>query len=171
MATQDRPPTLSPDRVLRREGDRRQPWFSPRTVVRGSSGRSTGAAARRFAKAIDASGMGQPTFPIPHELDTDGRRSECRAECCDRCTRSGTRSPGAEAARLETTLERADREATEREVDLEAILVRQLRELVAAVWLLVSRSVKPTADDGHATARPWKPAGTSARTKRGLDPK
>jgi hypothetical protein len=40
---------------------------------------------------------------------------------------------GAEAARLESTLERADREATEREVDLEAILVRQLRELVAAV--------------------------------------
>jgi hypothetical protein len=42
-------------------------------------------------------------------------------------------SAGAEAARLETRLERADREATEREVDLEAILVRQLRELVAAV--------------------------------------
>jgi len=42
-------------------------------------------------------------------------------------------SAGAEAARLETMLERADREATEREVDLEAILVRQLRELVAAV--------------------------------------
>jgi hypothetical protein len=42
-------------------------------------------------------------------------------------------SAGAEAARLETTLDRADREATEREVDLEAILVRQLRELVAAV--------------------------------------
>jgi hypothetical protein len=42
-------------------------------------------------------------------------------------------SAGAEAARLEATLERADREATEREVDLEAILVRQLRELVAAV--------------------------------------
>jgi FlaA1/EpsC-like NDP-sugar epimerase len=39
-------------------------------------------------------------------------------------------SAGAEAARLEATL---DREATEREVDLEAILVRQLRELVAAV--------------------------------------
>jgi hypothetical protein len=42
-------------------------------------------------------------------------------------------SAGAEAARLESTLERADREATEHEVDLEAILVRQLRELVAAV--------------------------------------
>ena len=42
-------------------------------------------------------------------------------------------SAGAEAARLESTLERADREATEREVDLEAILDRQLRELVAAV--------------------------------------
>jgi FlaA1/EpsC-like NDP-sugar epimerase len=42
-------------------------------------------------------------------------------------------SAGAEAARLEATLERADREATEREVDVEAILVRQLRELVAAV--------------------------------------
>jgi hypothetical protein len=42
-------------------------------------------------------------------------------------------SAGAEAAGLEATLERADREATEREVDLEAILVRQLRELVAAV--------------------------------------
>ena len=42
-------------------------------------------------------------------------------------------SAGAEAARLESMLERADREATEREVDLEAVLVRQLRELVAAV--------------------------------------
>jgi molybdopterin-guanine dinucleotide biosynthesis protein A len=42
-------------------------------------------------------------------------------------------SVGAEAARLETVLERADREATESEVDLEAILVRQLHELVAAV--------------------------------------
>jgi len=42
-------------------------------------------------------------------------------------------SAGAEAARLESILERADREATDREVDLEAILVRQLRELVAAV--------------------------------------
>ena len=42
-------------------------------------------------------------------------------------------SAGAEAARLETVLERADQEATEREVDLEAILVSQLRELVAAV--------------------------------------
>jgi len=41
-------------------------------------------------------------------------------------------SAGAEA-RLESILERADREATAREVDLEAILVRQLRELVAAV--------------------------------------
>jgi hypothetical protein len=39
----------------------------------------------------------------------------------------------AEAARLETMLERADREATEREADLAAVLVRQLRELVAAV--------------------------------------
>jgi hypothetical protein len=34
---------------------------------------------------------------------------------------------------LEKALESADREATEREVDLEAILVSQLRELVAAV--------------------------------------
>ncbi len=42
-------------------------------------------------------------------------------------------SAGAEAARLETTLERADREATEREADLAAVLIRQLRELVAAV--------------------------------------
>jgi hypothetical protein len=42
-------------------------------------------------------------------------------------------SAGAEAARLEKLLERADPEATEREVDLEAILVGQLRELVAAV--------------------------------------
>ena len=42
-------------------------------------------------------------------------------------------SAGAEAARLETVLERADQEATEREVDLEAILVSQLRALVAAV--------------------------------------
>jgi hypothetical protein len=42
-------------------------------------------------------------------------------------------SAGAEAARLESLLERADREATEREVDLEAVLVRQLRDLVAAV--------------------------------------
>jgi hypothetical protein len=36
-------------------------------------------------------------------------------------------------------LKRAGREATQREVDLEAILVRQLRELIAARWLLVSR--------------------------------
>jgi hypothetical protein len=42
-------------------------------------------------------------------------------------------SAGAEAARLEKALESADREATEREVDLEAILVSQSRELVAAV--------------------------------------
>jgi hypothetical protein len=42
-------------------------------------------------------------------------------------------SAGAEAAKLETTLERADREATERETDLAALLIRQLRELVAAV--------------------------------------
>ena len=39
----------------------------------------------------------------------------------------------------ETMLKRADREATEREVDLEAIVGRQLRELIAARWLLVSR--------------------------------
>lgn len=40
---------------------------------------------------------------------------------------------GAEAVRLEMTLERADREVTEREVDSAAILIAQMRELVAAV--------------------------------------
>ena len=42
-------------------------------------------------------------------------------------------SAGAEAVRLETTLERADREVTEREADSAALVIAQLRELVAAV--------------------------------------
>jgi hypothetical protein len=50
-------------------------------------------------------------------------------------------SAGAEGARLESILERADREATEREVDLEAILVRQLRNS-SPRWLLVSRRLE-----------------------------
>ena len=40
---------------------------------------------------------------------------------------------GAEAARLETSLASADREATPREVDTAAIVVRQMRELVGAL--------------------------------------
>lgn len=40
---------------------------------------------------------------------------------------------GAEATRLETSLECADRQATEREADSAALLIRQMRELVAAV--------------------------------------
>jgi hypothetical protein len=40
---------------------------------------------------------------------------------------------GAEAARLETRLASADREATPREVDAASIVIRQMRELVAAV--------------------------------------
>jgi len=35
-------------------------------------------------------------------------------------------------------LKRADREATQREVHPDAILVRQLREVIAARWLIVS---------------------------------
>jgi hypothetical protein len=42
-------------------------------------------------------------------------------------------SAGAEAARLETTLESADRQATDGEFDLAAVLITQLRELVDAV--------------------------------------
>lgn len=41
-------------------------------------------------------------------------------------------SAGAEAVRLETMLERADREVTEREADTAALVVAQMRELVAA---------------------------------------
>jgi hypothetical protein len=51
----------------------------------------------------------------------------------------GLVAAGAEDARLEATLERADREATEREVDLEAILVRQLRANSSPPSLLVCR--------------------------------
>lgn len=40
---------------------------------------------------------------------------------------------GAEAARLEASLASADREATAREVDTSAIVVRQMRELVGAL--------------------------------------
>ena len=40
---------------------------------------------------------------------------------------------GAEAARLETSLASADREATAREVDTAAIVVRQMQELVGAL--------------------------------------
>ena len=42
-------------------------------------------------------------------------------------------SAGAEAVRLETMLERADREVTEREADEAALVIAQMRELVAAV--------------------------------------
>lgn len=42
-------------------------------------------------------------------------------------------SAGAEAVRLETMLERVDREVTEREADTAALVVAQMRELVAAV--------------------------------------
>lgn len=40
---------------------------------------------------------------------------------------------GAEAARLEAELETADRQATEREADTAALVIRQMRELVDAV--------------------------------------
>jgi hypothetical protein len=40
---------------------------------------------------------------------------------------------GAEAARLGAKLETADRQATEREVDTSALVIRQMRELVEAV--------------------------------------
>lgn len=40
---------------------------------------------------------------------------------------------GAEAARLESSLASADREATAREIDTAAIVVRQMRELVGAL--------------------------------------
>jgi hypothetical protein len=42
-------------------------------------------------------------------------------------------SAGAEAIRLETMLERADREVTRREADTDALVIEQMRELVAAV--------------------------------------
>jgi hypothetical protein len=42
-------------------------------------------------------------------------------------------SAGAEAVGLETMLERADRELTEREADSDALVVAQMRELVAMV--------------------------------------
>ena len=42
-------------------------------------------------------------------------------------------SAGAEAARLEAMLERADREVSDREADSAALLIAQMRELVAAV--------------------------------------
>ena len=42
-------------------------------------------------------------------------------------------SAGAEAARLETTLERADRAVTGREADSAALVIAQMRELVEAV--------------------------------------
>jgi hypothetical protein len=42
-------------------------------------------------------------------------------------------SAGAEAVRLEMLLERADRQVTSREADSAALVVAQMRELVAAV--------------------------------------
>lgn len=42
-------------------------------------------------------------------------------------------SAGAESVRLESTLERADREARGREADLAALVIAQMRELVTAV--------------------------------------
>jgi hypothetical protein len=42
-------------------------------------------------------------------------------------------SAGAEAVRLETMLERADREVTGREADSAALVIAQMRELVTAV--------------------------------------
>jgi hypothetical protein len=40
----------------------------------------------------------------------------------------------AEALQLETVLEAADREATDREVDSASVALEQLRELVVALW-------------------------------------
>jgi hypothetical protein len=48
-------------------------------------------------------------------------------------------SAGAEAVRLETMLERADREVTEREADSAALVISQMRELVAAVVVRLPR--------------------------------
>ena len=42
-------------------------------------------------------------------------------------------SAGAEAARLQTMLERADREVSDREADSAALVIAQMRELVASV--------------------------------------
>ena len=42
-------------------------------------------------------------------------------------------SAGAETVRLESTLERADREVTEREADSASVVIAQMRELVTAV--------------------------------------
>jgi len=42
-------------------------------------------------------------------------------------------SAGAETVRLESTFERADREVSQREADSAALVITQMRELVAAV--------------------------------------
>ena len=66
---------------------------------------------------------------------------------------------GAEARRLETSLERADRQATEREADSAALLIRQMRKLVAGVAArLPSPSDKPDRDVGGSVAL-WKLLG------------
>jgi hypothetical protein len=49
-------------------------------------------------------------------------------------------SAGAESVRLETTLEGADREVTAREADSAALVIVQMRELVAAVRRRLPRS-------------------------------
>jgi hypothetical protein len=49
-------------------------------------------------------------------------------------------SAGAEALSLENTLERANREATEREVDSAVLVLAQMRELVVAVSDRLPRS-------------------------------
>lgn len=49
-------------------------------------------------------------------------------------------SAGAESVRLETTLKGADREVTAREADSAALVIAQMRELVAAVRRRLPRS-------------------------------
>ena len=67
-------------------------------------------------------------------------------------------SAGAEAARLESTLERADREVTEREADSAALVVSAMRELVPP-WRPAAVSVKSIGDRRSAEACSWKLLG------------
>ncbi len=66
-------------------------------------------------------------------------------------------SAGAEAMRLETMLERADREVTRREADTAALVIAQMRELVTAVARPAAVSVSPSGAASEAC--PWKLLG------------
>lgn len=70
---------------------------------------------------------------------------------------------GAEAVQLELTLERADREVTEREADSAALVIAQMRELVAAV---AGRLPHPSVQHGSTKRPPYgNNLQTAARTK------